>query len=95
MTAEHPGPLEEDPLLRSLGELPARDLDRDHSEVIRRRGQLALARAARYRERPLLGTFASIYRLGLEPAFVLTVLCIYLAWALLTVSDLLTLPPLR
>lgn len=94
MTAERPGPLE-DPLLRSLGELPVRDLDLARAEAIRRRGQLALARSARFRERPLLGTLASVYRLGLEPAFVLTVLCVYLAWALLTVSDLLTLPPLR
>jgi len=62
---------------------------------VRRRGQLALERALRYKDRPWLGTLAAAYRLGLEPAFVLAVVFIYLTWALLTVSDLLTLPPLR
>ncbi len=87
--------LDEDPLLGPLRDLPVRDLEADRAEAIRRRAQLALARSARFADRPWLGSLARVYRLGLEPAFVLAVVFVYLAWALFTVSDLLTLPPVR
>ena len=97
MTTERQDPVvpDEDSLLRSLGALPARDLEPDRAEAIRRKGQLALARSTRHLDRPWLGTLAAVYRIGLEPAFVLAVVFVYLTWALLTVSNLLTLPPLH
>jgi hypothetical protein len=82
------------PLDAALGGLPPRDVDPWRAEQIRRRAQAALRQQAALARRPWLAALDRLYGRVLEPAFVGAVACGYLAWALWTVSDLLSGSPL-
>jgi hypothetical protein len=77
-----------DPLLASLGRLPTHDVDTPRAEEIR-----SLAREA-FTARRARGAWSHrlerVYTLALEPAFVLGVTAVYLAWALRTANAILT-----
>lgn len=85
-----PEQLETDRVERALGELPARDVDPWRREQIRRKAHAELLRQAELSRRPWLARLSVAYDRVLEPVFVASVSCAYLAWAFQQVSEILS-----
>jgi hypothetical protein len=78
----------DDPVLAALGELPVHDVEPGRAEAIRRLAHAQLGSASS--RGALLRRLERAYTLAIEPAFVCSVVVIYLAWALHTVNAILT-----
>jgi hypothetical protein len=87
MKPEHDSP-GGDELLARLGQLPERDLEPARAEEIRALARRALAETEA--SRSWREVAAAVYGRALEPALVLGVSGIYLAWAFRTVNAVLT-----
>jgi hypothetical protein len=77
-----------DPLLDALGRLPTHDVDTPRAEEIRGLARAALT--ARREPAAWIRRLDRIYILALEPAFVVSVSAVYLAWALHAANAILT-----
>ena len=77
-----------DPILESLGALPALDVDSAKAEAIRHH---ALAELQQRKEPPMFEyrLLSMIYHFAMEPAFIGSISIIYLYWAIVTVSQIL------
>jgi len=79
----------DDQILDALGRLPARDVDPWRREQLRRRALAELKRQSELARRPWLAGLTRAYDRVLEPVFVATITCAYLAWAIQRVNELL------